>query len=93
VTSAHHHPAIVCACCMLAPALLGLGFSIFAAAACVAGSFAFTGSMHTGRDDHSAALVANGEMLVTGGEDNTGTTLAASSSTTRPPGPGPSRQA
>src|SRR6516165_7604405 len=31
------------------------------------GTFAFTGSLNTARYDHTATLLANGEVLVTGG--------------------------
>src|SRR5271169_3034034 len=49
---------------LLITGLLGIGASQAFAAS---GTFAFTGSLNTGRYGHTATLLANGEVLVTGG--------------------------
>jgi hypothetical protein len=48
---------------VLISGLLGHGAEVFAAA----GTFALTGSLNTARYDHTATLLSNGEVLVTGG--------------------------
>jgi len=48
---------------LLITGLLGIG----ASKAHASGTFAFTGSLNTARYDHTATLLANGEVLVTGG--------------------------
>jgi hypothetical protein len=49
---------------LLIAGLLGIGAS---QAFAVSGTFAFTGSLNTARYGHTATLLANGEVLVTGG--------------------------
>lgn len=45
-----------------------LWFTANSPAAFAAGTWSFTGSMHTARDGHTATLLSNGNVVVAGGE-------------------------
>jgi hypothetical protein len=56
--------------------LVGIGFLATGARA-DPGGFTLTGSMNTARSSHTATLLNNGQVLVTGGVDSTGADLAS----------------
>ena len=60
---------------LLALAALVLAFSLIEPAK--AGSFSYTGAMNTPRTDHTATLLANGIVLITGGDNNISPDLAS----------------
>jgi N-acetylneuraminic acid mutarotase len=47
-----------------------LWFTAINPAAFAAGTWSFTGSLHTARDGHTATLLSNGNVVVAGGESN-----------------------
>jgi N-acetylneuraminic acid mutarotase len=57
---------------------VGLGvITPFLAFAGTSGTWANTGSLNTGRANHTATLLANGQVLVAGGEDSGGNVIAS----------------
>jgi N-acetylneuraminic acid mutarotase len=54
-----------------------MAFSAVPTAYAQSGTFALTGSLNTARYNHTAALLQNGEVLVTGGVDVTGNPIAS----------------
>ena len=61
-------------------ALIVIGLAVtasFPALAAASGTWSLTGSMNTGREDHTATLLQNGEVLVAGGISAADATLAS----------------